>query len=162
MAQSNLNNNQQASSKQSSNAFNPNSSLNNQKQSPMPNYAPQQQQQPPNAAIPNQPQMAPFRPPSTNQYLFNESNSGDSSLNNSLNNSLSHNEQFPQMPPNQQQQLNTSNSTPYPPHHMNAAEHYQNMSRTHSPLAQRLMQQKSPVVIYFYNFISIFFIISLL
>lgn len=106
-----------------------------------------------NYGQPNSQQM-PFRPPSrNNQYsMSSDPNSAESSLNNSLNSSLSHNEQFPA-----NHQLNTSApSLPYPPqqlHHLNSAasaDHYQNMSRTHSPLAQRLMQQKSPVVIIFY------------
>ena len=128
--------------------FNPNNSLNNnQNQKPiMPNYGP------PSNVSQQQQMQSPFRPPSTNnnnQYpmMISDPNSSDNSLNNSLNNSLSHNEQFPSATNQQQQQLNTSNSSLYPHHHLNA-DHYQNMSRTHSPLAQRLMQQqqKSPVV----------------
>lgn len=108
-----------------------------------PNYG-----QPANLAPPqSQSQMSPFRPPSvSSQYPMSgdPNHSGDSSsLNSSLNNSLNHSEQFPT-----QQQLNNSSSPagPYPPHHPHhsqaTAEHYQNMARTHSPLAQRLMQQQ--------------------
>lgn len=119
--------------------FNPNNSLNtsnNQKQilppNSIPNYPPGAQ--PIHAQNSQQMQFRPF-PNDPNLVHPNSTGVQD---NQSNANNLNHNEQ----------------SSNVPAYHLNSpADHYQNMSRTHSPLAQRLMQQKSPVVsLIFFNF----------